>query len=88
MQRVEVELSGELADYSVWLMWLAYIKAWSQVHAMAGAHERIAAQCLAESIDIRVRPLVARRHAPLCRRIKRVIQRLSVKPARRRVGIL
>jgi hypothetical protein len=36
MQRIEVELSGELANYSVWLMWLAYIKAWSQVHAVAG----------------------------------------------------
>lgn len=38
MKRVEVELSGELAYYSARLIWLAYIKAWSQVHAMAKAH--------------------------------------------------
>jgi hypothetical protein len=38
MQRIEVELSGELANYSARLMWLACIKAWSQVHAMAPAY--------------------------------------------------
>lgn len=38
MKRVEVELGGELADYSVRLTRLAYIKAWIQVHAMAKAH--------------------------------------------------
>lgn len=38
MKRVEVELGGELAYYSVWLTWLACIMAWSRVHAMAKAH--------------------------------------------------
>lgn len=38
MKCVEVELGGELAYYSAWLTWLAYIRAWSQVHAMAKAH--------------------------------------------------
>lgn len=31
MERVEVELAGELADYSAQSMWLACIEAWSQV---------------------------------------------------------
>jgi hypothetical protein len=61
VQRVEVELGGELADYPAQLMWLACVKAESRVHAMAGS--RIAAEGGAESINVWVQPLVYHWHA-------------------------